>query len=88
MKNIAETPTTTEQSWRERALEAETRASKAEAKLELLSKELEFLNAHLHLLNAKRFGPSSEKTNPDQLRLFEALFNEAEAMVDASAPRA
>ena len=79
MKNTDKTPTTTEQSWRERALKAEARA-------ELLSKELEFLNAHLHLLNAKRFGPSSEKTNPDQLRLFEALFNEAEVMADASAP--
>ena len=86
MKNTDKTPTTTEQSWRERALEAEKRALKAEARAELLSKELEFLNAHLHLLNAKRFGPSSEKTNPDQLRLFEALFNEAEAMADASAP--
>ncbi len=65
MKNTDETQTTTEQSWRERAL-------KAEARVDLLSKELEFLNAHLHLLKAKRFGPSSEKTNPDQLRLFEA----------------
>ncbi len=79
MKKTVETPTTTEQSWRERAL-------KAEAKVDLLSKELEFLNAHLHLLRTKRFGPSSEKTHPDQFKLFEAIFNEAEIVADSAAP--
>lgn len=79
MKNTIATPTTTEQSWQERAL-------KAEAKVDLLSQELEFLNAHLRLMKAKRFGSSSEKTNKNQLQLFEDVFNEAEATAEPFAP--
>lgn len=75
MKNTTQTPTATEKSWQERAL-------KAEAKVELLSHEVDFLRSKLNLAGAKRFGPSSEKTNPDQLRLFEDAFNEAEATAE------
>lgn len=78
MKNISQTPITTESSWKERAL-------KAEAQVELLSREMEYLKAQLRLLIAKRFSPSSEKTNKNQLTLFDSVFNEAEATADLSA---
>lgn len=44
------------------------------AEIARLSAHLEILQEQLHLLTAKRFGPSSEKAHPDQIR----LFNEAE----------
>jgi transposase len=78
MKNISQTPITTESSWKERAL-------KAEAQVEILSREMEYLKAQLRLLIAKRFSPSSEKTNKNQLTLFDSVFNEAEATADPSA---
>ncbi len=39
----------------------------------------------MRLLQLKRFGSSSEKTNKDQLRLFDSAFNEAEATAEALA---
>jgi transposase len=79
MKNTAKTPTTTEQTWQERAL-------KAEAQVELLSKKIGQLEDQMRLLTAKRFGPSSEKTNKNQMKLFDFLFNEAEATAEPFAP--
>jgi len=79
MEKTPQTPTTTEKSWQERAL-------KAEARVELLSHEVDFLRSKLNLAAAKRFGSSSEKTNPDQLGLFEDAFNEAEATAELFAP--
>jgi transposase len=73
MENTAKTPDPTEYSWQERALKAEAELAKA-------LKRLEHLEAQIRLLTAKRFGRSSEKTNKDQLQLFEDVFNEAEAL--------
>ena len=81
MKNTAKTPTTTEQSWQERAI-------KAEAQVESLLQELEYLKAQMRLLTAKRYGASSEKSkqNINQLSLFDSAFNEAEASAEPFAP--
>ncbi len=79
MKNITQNPTTIESTWQERAL-------KAEARVEFLSQEVGYLRAQMRLLQTKRFGSSSEKTNKDQMRLFDSLFNEAEATAEAFAP--
>ncbi|MGH8468781.1 MAG: IS66 family transposase [Gammaproteobacteria bacterium] len=51
-----------------------------DAEIARLSAHLKVLQEQLNLLTAKRFGPSSEKAHPDQIR----LFNEAE--LEAVAP--
>ena len=81
MKNTAKTPTTTEQSWQERAIEAE-------AQVRSLLQEMEYLKAQMRLLTAKRYGASSEKSkqNINQLSLFDSAFNEAEASAEPFAP--
>ena len=79
MENTAKTPEPTEYSWQERALKAEAELAKA-------LKRLEYLEAQIRLLTAKRFGRSSEKTNKNQLQLFEDAFNEAEANAEPFAP--
>ena len=81
MKNTAKTPTTTEQSWQERAIEAE-------AQVKSLLQEMEYLKAQMRLLTAKRYGASSEKSkqNINQLSLFDSAFNEAEASAEPFAP--
>ena len=79
MENTAKTPDPTEYSWQERALKAEAELAKA-------LKRLEYLEAQIRLLTAKRFGRSSEKTNKNQLQLFEDAFNEAEANAEPFAP--
>ena len=81
MVNTTETPTTTEQSWQERA-------KKAESQVATLLQEMEYLKAQVRLLTAKRYGASSEKSkqNSNQLSLFDSVFNEAEASTEAFAP--
>jgi len=69
----------TEYSWQERAL-------KAEAQLAEALKRVEYLEAQIRLLTAKRYGRSSEKTPKNQLKLFEDVFNEAEATAEPFAP--
>ena len=76
MKNIAETPATTESTWQKRAL-------KAEARVEFLVQEIGYLRAQMRVQQMKRFGSSSEKTNKDQMQLF---FNEAEATAKPLVP--
>lgn len=71
--------TTTEYSWKDRAL-------KAEAELEVVTREKQRLESQLLLMRAKRFGASSEKTNKEQLALFDDVFNEAEAAAEPFAP--
>ena len=51
-----------------------------DAEIARLSAHLKVLQEQLHLVTAKRFGASSEKAHPDQIR----LFNEAE--LEAVAP--
>jgi transposase len=79
MENTATTNNPTEYSWQERA-------RKAEAQLAEALKRVEYLEAQIRLLTAKRFGRSSEKTNKNQLQLFEDVFNEAEANAEPFAP--
>ena len=50
-----------------------------------LTIELEWYKEQFRLLQQKRFGSSSEKTNPDQLNL--SLFNEAEIEADPNRRR-
>lgn len=47
---------------------------------------MEYLEAQIRLLTAKRYGRSSEKTPKNQLKLFEDVFNEAEATAEPFAP--
>ena len=86
MENTAKTLDPIEYSWQERALIAEERALKAEAELAKVLQKLQYVEAQLRLLTAKRFGRSSEKTNKNQLQLFEDAFNEAEATAEPLAP--
>ena len=79
MTNIGETPTTTEFTWQKRAL-------KAEAQVGILLEEMDYLKAKIRVLTAKRFSPSSEKMNKDQLQLFDSCFNEVEATTEPLAP--
>ena len=60
--------------------EVQALIAKKDAEIVRLSAHLKILQEQLNLLSAKRFGPSSEKAHPDQLR----LFNEAE--LEAVAP--
>lgn len=79
MENMPKTPDTTEYSWQERALKAESQVTN-------LLDEMEYLRAQIRLLTQKRFGSSSEKaTYDDQMKLFDA-FNEAEANAEPFAP--
>lgn len=81
MNNITEMPTTTEFTWEKRALQAE-------AKLDDALREMEYLKAQINLLTQKRFGSSSEKSKviTDQMRLFDSVFNEAEATAEPFHP--
>src|SRR5690606_791517 len=85
-ENTAKTIDPIKYSWQERALIAEERALKAEAELAKVLQKLQYVEAQLRLLTAKRFGRSSEKTNKNQLQLFEDAFNEAEAAAEPLAP--
>ena len=78
MKKTPETQTTTENSWQKRA-------EKAEAQVEILMQELEYMKAQIRLMSAKRYGASSEKTNENQLSLFDG-FNEVEATAEPLVP--
>ncbi len=78
MKKTPETQTTTENIWQKRA-------EKAEAQVEILMHEIEYMKAQMRLMSAKRYGSSSEKTNENQLRLFDG-FNEVEATAEPFAP--
>ncbi len=81
MEKTAKTSITTEYTWEERAKIAET-------KLDNALDEIEYLKARIRLLQAKRFGASSEKNKDhrDQTKLFENVFNEAEATAEPLAP--
>lgn len=70
---------TTEIDWKARALAAEAAVAEHAARVE-------YLEAQLRLHRAKRFGSSSEKTAPGQLRLFDGIFNEAEATAEPFSP--
>ncbi|MDQ3566279.1 MAG: hypothetical protein M3436_20110 [Pseudomonadota bacterium] len=48
----------------------EVQALQKDAEIARLSAHLKILQEQLNLLAAKRFGPSSEKAHPDQIRLF------------------
>jgi transposase len=86
VENTAKTIDPIKYSWQERALIAEERSLKAEAELAKVLQKLQYVEAQLRLLTAKRFGRSSEKTNKNQLQLFEDAFNEAEATAEPLAP--
>ena len=70
---------TTEIDWKARALAAEAAVAEHAARVK-------YLEAQLRLHRAKRFGSSSEKTAPGQLRLFDGIFNEAEATAEPFSP--
>lgn len=64
--------------------------AKKDAEIARLSAHLKVLQEQLNLLTAKRFGASSEKVHPDQLRLFneaecEAVTPVAEATIEVPA---
>ncbi|WP_209440931.1 IS66 family transposase zinc-finger binding domain-containing protein, partial [Paenibacillus maysiensis] len=70
MENITETPNTIE--------ELERQNAKLEQQNAELSAKLKWYEEQFRLAQQKRFGASSEKTNPDQMEL--DLFNEAEVL--------
>jgi transposase len=70
MENRADTPTTME--------ELEQKNAQLEQKNTELTAKLKWYEEQFRLAQQKRFGASSEKTNPDQLEL--NLFNEAEVL--------
>jgi transposase len=88
MKKTTNLPTPTIEDLQKRCELLEKQKAELEAKLEKEKMELEaklkWLEEQLRLYQQKRFGTSSEKTNPDQLEL--SLFNEAEAEANPNLP--
>lgn len=76
MEKIVQNPTLT-------IKELVTKNAELEKQNEVLLAKLNWLEAQFRLSQQKKFGTSSEKTNPDQLAL--TLFNEIEMMSDSSA---
>ena len=88
MKNNTNLPLPTIEDLQKRCELLEKQKAELEAKLENEKAELEvkvkWLEEQLRLYRQKRFGTSSEKTNPDQLEL--SLFNEVEAEANPDLP--
>lgn len=81
------TPTPTIEELQKRLEQLEKQNAELEAKLKKqneLEAKLHWLEEQLRLHQLKRFGTSSEKTNPDQLEL--TLFNETEAEATPNLP--
>ncbi len=55
---------------------------KAEAQLANALQPMQYLEAQIRQLSAKHFGHSSQKTNKNQLSLFDDVFNKAEAKAE------
>ncbi|WP_308167073.1 transposase [Bacillus sp. ISL-40] len=89
MKKTTKTPTSnpTIEELQKRLEQLEKHNAELEAKLKKqteLEAKLNWLEEQLRLHQLKRFGTSSEKTNPDQLEL--TLFNETEAEANPDLP--